>query len=67
MQELFGYWDRMKCTVITFNYDVLVERATVERTGIDSWSGPYRAPVVPAAARDVSRSRGFSGSVVHAS
>ena len=51
MQELFGYWDRMKSTVITFNYDVLVETAAVERTGIDSWSGLYRAPVVPAAAR----------------
>ncbi|MDB4954243.1 MAG: hypothetical protein JWO36_1812 [Myxococcales bacterium] len=49
--ELIGYWQRMRSTVITFNYDVLVEAAAVQPNSVQSWSHLYRAPVVPAAAR----------------
>lgn len=51
MRDLIEYWDRMKSTVITFNYDVLVEAAAIEQTSVTSWTHFYRAPVVPAAAR----------------
>lgn len=51
MRDLIGYWDRMKSTVITLNYDVLVEAAAIEQTNVGSWSDLYRAPVIPAAAR----------------
>lgn len=53
LSDLVGFWNRSESTVITFNYDVLVEAAAMDV--LDrvrySWSSLYRVPVTPAASR----------------
>ncbi len=52
LDGLVAYWSRMGSSVITFNYDVLVEAAAVSHIGTkNGWSHLYRAPLVPAASR----------------
>jgi hypothetical protein len=52
LRPLIDYWVQTSATVITFNYDVLIEAATSTLLGPhDSWSALYRAPLVPAAQR----------------
>lgn len=51
LDDLIAHWDRTRSTVMSFNYDVLVEAAALQNGATKSWSGLYRAPVVPAGAR----------------
>jgi hypothetical protein len=52
LRPLIEHWISTTSTVITFNYDVLVEAATYGLFGTGgNWSSLYRAPVVPAALR----------------
>jgi hypothetical protein len=52
LRPLIDHWIRTGATVITFNYDVLIETATDGRFGPEgNWSSTYRAPVVPAGQR----------------
>lgn len=53
LRLLLDHWGSNNATVITFNYDVLVEAASSvsQYFNRDSWSSLYRAPVVPAGQR----------------
>jgi hypothetical protein len=52
LETLVGHWKEMRSTVITLNYDVLVEAAALPQfTGGVAWNAMYRAPLVPLAMR----------------
>jgi hypothetical protein len=53
LPTLIEHWETTSATVMTFNYDVLVELAWLDKYGSSSiaWSNLYAIPLTPAAAR----------------
>lgn len=60
LTQLVRYWDETRATVITFNYDVLIEMTWLIDHPPRAWHDLYPVPVTPAATRQAA---GYGGSV----